>query len=186
MGRKTEKGAGLCYAEALPLLFGEKEKVTDGIESFQVDHTRLLPGIYVSRVDRVGNETVTTYDVRMKAPNREAPLSTAATHTIEHIGATFLRLETDAPVIYFGPMGCRTGFYLVIHGEPYPLEMVELIRGLFHRVLSAESIPGATEVECGNAADHDLQGAKEEAAHFLDTTLDRIHSANDPRLNYPK
>lgn len=157
----------------------------DRIESFQVDHTKLLPGIYVSRVDHLEGKALTTYDLRMKRPNIDRPLSTAAAHTIEHLGATFLRNHSDAPVIYFGPMGCRTGFYLILAGEPDLLWTLALAEEMMDFILQAEEIPGNSEAECGNAADHDLTGAKEEAKRYLEF-LGEIESETDTRLHYPK
>ena len=157
----------------------------DRIESFQIDHTKLLPGIYVSRVDHLESKALTTYDLRMKRPNIDHPLSTAEAHTIEHLGATFIRKHSDAPVIYFGPMGCRTGFYLILVGEPDLLWTLALAEEMMDFILHAEEIPGSSEAECGNAADHDLAGAKEEAKAYLDM-LTTIVSESDERLHYPE
>ena len=155
------------------------------IESFQVDHRKLLPGLYVSRVDSFGSQALTTYDLRMKRPNTDRPLTTAAVHTIEHLGATFLRLRTDAPVVYFGPMGCRTGFYLVLAGDPDLLWTLALVEEMMESILDAETVPGASGAECGNAADHDLAGAKEEAEAYLEA-LSQVKDKNDSCLHYPK
>ena len=157
----------------------------DRIESFNVDHTRLIPGVYVSRVDHAGEHTVTTYDLRMKRPNVDPPLKTGVLHTTEHLGATFLRKHTDAPVIYFGPMGCRTGFYLILAGEPDILWTLSLVEEMMRFIADAETVPGATEVECGNASDHDLAGARAEAERYLEF-LSEIESETDRRLHYPK
>ena len=157
----------------------------DSIESFQVDHTRLLPGVYISRQDFIRTPMVTTYDIRMRRPNVEEPLSTAVIHTIEHIGAVFLRNYSCLDVIYFGPMGCRTGFYLVVDGHPDSETLLATLQDLFSCVLLAEDIPGATEKECGNAADHDLEGAKRVAREYLDGVLNQIRDEVDTRMQYP-
>lgn len=162
-----------------------KRMNTDRIESFQVDHTRLLPGVYVSRVDHPDGTTITTYDLRMKGPNVDPPLTTGAIHSIEHLGATFLRKHTDAPVIYFGPMGCRTGLYLILASEPDVLSALALVEEMMTFIADADTVPGATEAECGNASDHDLVGAKAEAKRYLEV-LGEIESEADERLHYPK
>lgn len=157
------------------------------IESFRVDHTKLGPGCYVSRKDSFNGQPVTTYDIRMKRPNREEPLSTAAIHTIEHLGAVFLRKWTDAPVVYFGPMGCRTGFYLVLAEEPDVFRAVKLVKQLFDFVLMHEGpIPGASEEECGNASDHDLAGAKAAATEYLWSIPRTPEEPTDFGMEYPK
>ena len=158
---------------------------TKSIESFQIDHTRLLPGVYVSRVDHAGEAPVTTYDIRMKRPNLDFPLSTGAAHTIEHLGATYLRRHTDASVIYFGPMGCRTGFYLILSGQPDLLKTLSLVEQMMIFIAKADAVPGATKEECGNARDHDLIGARAEAIRYLEE-LDQISSEADARLHYPE
>ena len=158
----------------------------DSIESFQVDHTRLLPGLYISRQDFINTPTVTTYDIRMRRPNVEKPLSTAVMHTIEHIGAVFLRRYSCLDVIYFGPMGCRTGFYLVVAGHPDDETLLTTMQDLFSFVLMATEVPGATVEECGNAADHDLEGAKHAAREYLDDVLNQIRDEIDSRMKYPE
>lgn len=134
------------------------------IASFRVDHNKLLPGIYISRVDG----DIITYDIRMRKPNVPPYLSNPALHTIEHLFATFARnSEQKEHVIYFGPMGCRTGFYLLLRNLE-PAEAIRLIVGTFRRIASyAGPIPGATASECGNYREHDLQGAVREAKEFL-------------------
>lgn len=156
------------------------------IESFQVDHNLLLKGVYVSRKDKVGSETVTTFDIRMKEPNREPVLKVPAIHTIEHLGATFLRSHGTLAnqVIYFGPMGCRTGFYLIMGGEWTSEKVLPLIREMFDFVSSYNGeIPGASPVECGNYSEQDLAGAKEESGLFLKAVLENPSAEN---LNYPQ
>ena len=153
------------------------------IASFTVDHIRLRPGVYVSRRDRVGKEVVTTFDLRMTSPNDEPVMNTAEVHTIEHLGATFLRNHPDwkERVIYFGPMGCRTGFYLLLAGEwssrdILPL-MVELYR--FIRDFRGE-VPGASPRDCGNYLDMNLGMANYLAERYL-AVLENI---TDDRLVY--
>ena len=155
------------------------------IASFTVDHIRLRPGVYVSRRARVGKEVVTTFDLRMTSPNDEPVMNTAEVHTIEHLGATFLRNHPDwkERVIYFGPMGCRTGFYLLLAGEwssrdILPL-MVELYR--FIRDFRGE-VPGASPRDCGNYLDMNLGMANYLAERYL-AVLENI---TDDRLVYPE
>jgi S-ribosylhomocysteine lyase len=134
------------------------------IASFQVDHRKMGPGMYVSRTDG----DIVTYDVRMKKPNAEAVLENGALHTIEHLFATYARSsELSGQVVYVGPMGCRTGFYLLVRDMPRG-EAIELARKSFAFIAAYEGpIPGASLPECGNWKDHDLPGAKEEAAKYL-------------------
>ena len=151
------------------------------IASFTINHLKLLPGVYVSRKDAVGSETLTTFDLRMTAPNREPVMNTAEVHTIEHLGATFLRNheEWKDKTVYFGPMGCRTGFYLLTRGLT-PAQALELTVESFRFMAAFEgAVPGASEVECGNYRDMDLPAAKAEAAAMLPVlealTADRLH-----------
>jgi S-ribosylhomocysteine lyase len=134
------------------------------IASFTVDHNTLKKGIYISRIDG----DITTYDIRMKLPNMGDYLENKALHTLEHLIATFLRSgEKENEIIYFGPMGCRTGFYLLVRNIE-PKDVIELIKSAFK--FSADfsgTIPGTTAIECGNYLDHDLSGAKQEANEFL-------------------
>ncbi len=141
------------------------------IKSFTVDHMTLLPGVYVSREDMAGEFPVTTYDIRITRPNFEPVMGTGEIHTIEHLGATYLRNRGDVKnrVIYWGPMGCRTGFYLILAGEPCLDEVKALMRDVFRFTADFEGdIPGATPVECGNYSDMDLDGAKSRALKYLD------------------
>ena len=152
------------------------------IASFQVDHTRLVPGIYVSRTDVLGAETATTFDLRMKKPNTEKAITPAAMHSIEHVVATFLRNDPGWKdrIIYFGPMGCLTGCYLILKGSPTPQEILPLILNAFRHAAAFEGeVPGATPVNCGNAALHDPAGAREEAAAYV-----KILEEN-PVFDYP-
>lgn len=155
------------------------------IASFTVNHIDLLPGIYVSRIDTIGSEVLTTYDLRFKRPNLEPVMNTAEIHTIEHIAATFLR---NHPVfadetIYFGPMGCRTGFYLILKGERTSKDIVPLITELFQFVADFEGeVPGASPRDCGNYLDMNLPMAKYEAKKYVENVLLHISDAN---LNYP-
>ena len=153
----------------------------DKITSFTINHLKLLPGIYVSRKDTVGGHTVTTFDLRMTRPNYEPVINTAEIHTIEHLGATFLRnhAEYSSRVLYFGPMGCRTGFYLLTRGLT-PAEALSLTVESFRFMAAFEGdVPGASEVECGNYRDMDLPAAKAEAAAMLPLlealTADELH-----------
>ena len=141
------------------------------IASFQVDHTRIAPGIYVSRVDAVGGDFATTFDVRMKRPNVEPAVHPNALHTIEHIVATYLRSDPEWKdrIVYWGPMGCLTGNYLVVKGRPSPEEICPLVVAAFEHMRDYEGeVPGATAKGCGNYAMHDLAIAKWEAARFVE------------------
>ena len=155
------------------------------IKSFTVDHKRLLPGVYVSRKDSTGHDVVTTFDIRTKLPNREPVMNTAEIHTIEHLAATFLRNHETAAdqTIYFGPMGCRTGFYLILKGDLKSEEIVDLVKETFEFVANYEGdVPGASARDCGNYLDMNLPMAKYEAKAFLENTLNQITEAN---LVYP-
>ena len=138
------------------------------IPSFSVDHRAIVPGIFVSRVDQVGGDMVTTYDVRLKRPNIEPAIDVAAMHSLEHIIATFLRNDPDwkDEIIYWGPMGCLTGFYLILKGNRPPRAVYELLLSAFRSVETAESVPGAAAKNCGNYLMHNLPMAKWYAAEF--------------------
>lgn len=158
------------------------EKIT----SFTIDHIRLLPGLYVSRVDRAGGEAITTFDIRMTRPNLEPVMDTAAVHAIEHLGATYLRNDPEwkARVLYFGPMGCRTGFYLLLAGELEPEAILGLIEGMFRFISAFEGeIPGASARDCGNYLDMNLAMAKYHADKYLREVL--AHPAPE-QLRYPQ
>ena len=156
------------------------------IPSFTIDHERLLRGIYVSRKDQVGGETVTTFDIRMKEPNREPVLHNGAIHTIEHLAATYLRNDAEWKdrIIYWGPMGCLTGNYLVIRGDYESRDILDLMRRTFRFVADYEGeIPGAAPRDCGNWLLHDLPMARLEASRYVEEVLDH---ATDENLHYPE
>lgn len=134
----------------------------DRIASFSIDHTRLMPGLYVSRTDRRDGVAVTTFDLRFTAPNREPVMDMPAVHTIEHIGATFLRNGTRRDdIVYFGPMGCRTGFYLLMFGSLSSEDVLPLVKEMCRFILDFEGdIPGARPEECGNWSEQNLSMAK--------------------------
>jgi S-ribosylhomocysteine lyase len=157
------------------------------IASFTVNHEDLEPGVYVSRVDRVGaaGEPVTTFDLRLTCPNDEPVMGTAEVHTIEHLAATFLRNDPEwaGRVVYFGPMGCRTGFYLILAGELSSRDVVGLVTRCFEFVRDFEGdIPGAAPRDCGNWRDQNLDFAHWYARRYLDETL---YCIDDAHLNYP-
>lgn len=144
------------------------------IPSFTIDHNRLQRGVYVSRTDLLGAETITTFDIRMKAPNREAPMSLAALHTIEHLAATYLRNHPQwgSKIVYWGPMGCLTGNYLLLHGTFTPQDVLPVLQETFRFVANySGEIPGATASDCGNYRLHNLDEAKKEADIFLNQVL---------------
>ena len=152
------------------------------IASFTVNHLDLLPGLYVSRRDAQSGVTVTTFDLRLTAPNREPVMDTPAIHTIEHLGATYLRnsaRKTD--IVYFGPMGCRTGFYLLMFGAPESADVLPLVRDMCAFILNFEGdIPGAKPEECGNYSEQNLQMAK----YYIRRYLRDLNET--PRLAYPE
>ena len=155
------------------------------IPSFTIDHERLLRGIYVSRKDQIGTETVTTFDIRMKEPNREPALHIGALHTIEPLAATYLRNDPEwrDRIVYWGPMGCLTGNYLLLRGDLASEDIVELMRRTFRFIADFEDeIPGAAPRDCGNYLLHDLPMARYEARRFLNEVLDCIGPDN---LHYP-
>ena len=155
------------------------------IPSFTIDHERLLRGIYVSRKDQIGTETITTFDIRMKEPNREPALHIGALHTIEHLAATYLRNDPEwrDRIVYWGPMGCLTGNYLLLRGDLASEDIVELMRRTFRFIAAFEDeIPGAAPRDCGNYLLHDLPMARYEARRFLNEVLDCIGPDN---LHYP-
>ena len=157
------------------------EKIT----SFTIDHLRLQTGLYVSRVDCAGQEKITTFDIRMTRPNAEPVMDTAAVHAIEHLGATYLRNEPQWKdrVLYFGPMGCRTGFYLLLAGSYESRDVLPLVDGMFRFIAAYEGeIPGASAKDCGNHLDMNLPMARYHADKYIREVLD--HPAQD-RLIYP-
>ena len=158
------------------------EKIT----SFTIDHLRLLPGVYVSRKDMVGDRVVTTFDIRMTRPNFEPVINTAELHAIEHLGATFLRnhKEWGEDILYFGPMGCRTGFYLLLNGDYESKDIVSLLKEMFTFIKDFEGeVPGACAKDCGNYLDINLPMAKYVAAKYLNEVLKDI---KEDRLVYPE
>lgn len=157
------------------------EKIT----SFTIDHLRLLPGVYVSRKDYAGDTVITTFDIRMTRPNFEPVMNTAEVHTIEHLGATFLRNhpEFQEKVLYFGPMGCRTGFYLLLTGDYESKDIVSLMTEMFAFIRDYEGeVPGAAARDCGNYLDMNLPMAKFLAGKYLKEVLEQI---TVERLIYP-
>lgn len=152
------------------------------IASFTVDHNKLLPGLYLSRVDRNGGAAVSTFDLRFTAPNREPVMDTPAIHTIEHLGATYLRnCKHKSEIVYFGPMGCRTGFYLVVFGEVTPDSVLPLIEDTCRFIIDFEGeIPGAKPEECGNYSEQNLNMAKFYTKKYLQELTE------NKRLQYPE
>lgn len=158
------------------------EKIT----SFTINHLKLLPGIYVSRKDKAGDCVITTFDLRMTRPNFEPVINTAELHTLEHLGATFLRNHETygSRVMYFGPMGCRTGFYLLLSGDYKSRDIVPLVTELFEFIRDFEGeVPGAAARDCGNYLDLNLGMAKYLAGKFLDSVL---YGIDDAHLIYPE
>ena len=157
------------------------EKIT----SFTIDHIKLQPGLYVSRKDRVGAETVTTFDLRMTNPNEEPVMNTAEVHTIEHLGATYLRNDQQWKdrVLYFGPMGCRTGFYLLLSGDYESKEIVPLILNCFRFIRDFRGeVPGACARDCGNYLDMNLPMAN----YWGERYAALLENIDDSRLVYPE
>ena len=158
------------------------EKIT----SFTINHLKLLPGVYVSRKDPAGGAVITTFDLRMTRPNCEPVMNTAEMHAIEHLGATFLRNHPvyGDKVIYFGPMGCRTGFYLLLCGDFESVDIVPLLTEMLEFIRDYEGeIPGASPRDCGNYLDMNLPMAKYLARKYLDEVLCDI---SEERLTYPE
>ena len=151
------------------------------IASFTIDHIKLQPGIYVSRKDQIGQEVVTTFDLRMTSPNEEPVMNTAEVHTIEHLGATYLRNKEEIrdKVIYFGPMGCRTGFYLLLAGDYASKDIVALVTEMFEFIRDYRGeVPGASPKDCGNYLDMNLGMANYLANRYLENTLYHIDAAH--------
>lgn len=156
------------------------------IQSFSVDHTRIVPGIFTSRVDYLDKYPITTYDIRLKKPNREPVVDVAAMHSLEHIIATSLRNDPDCKdeVIYWGPMGCLTGFYLILKGNRTPQELYEMVLAKFKSVDDIQKVPGTTPKNCGHYRMHDLEMARwyaREFANYLETNAE-----NSDIFEYPK
>lgn len=155
------------------------------IASFTINHLKLLPGLYVSRKDIFGDTVITTFDIRLTRPNFEPVMGTGEIHAIEHLGATYLRNHEKYAdkVVYFGPMGCRTGFYLLLGGDWQSRDILPLITEMFEFIRDySGAIPGATPAGCGNYSDMNLEKAKYYSRRFLDEVLYRI---DDSRLIYP-
>lgn len=156
------------------------------IASFTIDHIKLKPGVYVSRKDTVGTEVITTFDLRMTSPNEEPVMNTAEMHTIEHLAATYLRNHDDYKnlTIYFGPMGCRTGFYLLLAGDYESKDIVPLMISMFEFIRDFnDEVPGASAKDCGNYLDMNLSMANYLAKKYLDEVL---YNIDDSRLVYPE
>ncbi len=156
------------------------------IASFTINHIKLQPGIYVSRKDTVGSEVITTFDLRMTSPNDEPVMNTAEMHTIEHLAATFLRNHPQYKdkTIYFGPMGCRTGFYLLLAGDYTSRDIVPLMIQLYEFIRDfKDEVPGASPMDCGNYLDMNLPMANYLAKKYLDEVL---YQVDDSRLIYPQ
>ena len=155
------------------------------IASFTIDHIKLQPGVYVSRKDHIGAEVITTFDLRMTSPNEEPVMNTAEMHTIEHLGATFLRNHPvyKEKTIYFGPMGCRTGFYLLLAGDLSSADIVPLMVEMFEFIKDFnDEIPGASPKDCGNYLDQNLPMANYLAKRYLENVL---YNIKEDRLVYP-
>lgn len=156
------------------------------IASFTVDHLRLVPGVYVSRIDQAGGNPITTFDLRMTSPNDEPVMNTAEVHTIEHLAATFLRnhAEYADKTIYFGPMGCRTGFYVIFAGDLESEDIIDVLREAADFVLDYEGeIPGYSPRDCGNYLDNNLTLAKIYMKKYKEEVLD---NPVPERLHYPQ
>lgn len=156
------------------------------IASFTINHLLLEPGIYVSRKDHIENHVITTFDLRMTAPNREPVMNTAEMHAIEHLGATFLRNDPTYKdkVLYFGPMGCRTGFYLLLAGDYSSQDIVHLITSMYEFIRDfTGEVPGASAKDCGNYQDMNASMAKWLASRYLDNVL---YNIDEKHLIYPQ
>lgn len=156
------------------------------IASFTVNHLTLIPGLYVSRIDKVNDSFVTTFDIRVTRPNTEPVMDNPGIHAVEHLGATFLRNHKDWKdlVIYFGPMGCRTGFYMILSGKYQSLDVIDLVKEMFEFIINYEGIiPGASAIECGNYLDLNLSMAKFYARKYKMEVLDDF---TEEKYNYSK
>lgn len=155
------------------------------LESFNVNHLKLLTGIYVSQKDHIDNITLTTFDIRLTRPNVEPVMDVDAIHTIEHLGAIYIRNHPywQDKIIYWGPMGCRTGFYLIMVGDLSSYDIYDLMKETFDYIINFDGeVPGATDIECGNYQEHNLEKAKVYANKFIAEVL---MEKKDERLNYP-
>jgi S-ribosylhomocysteine lyase len=185
--KKQVKANSLAFLHGLKYdkNISKKEKIMEKITSFTIDHIRQQPGVYVSRKDHIGQETITTFDLRFTSPNEEPVMNTAEVHTIEHLAATFLRNEPNWKdrVIYFGPMGCRTGFYLILAGDLQSDDIVPLLKDCFG--FAAEfsgEIPGASAKDCGNYMDMNLPMAN----HWAKRYLELLNNITPNRMIYPQ
>ena len=154
------------------------------IASFTVNHLSLIPGLYVSRIDKVNDSFVTTFDIRITRPNTEPVMDNPGIHALEHLGATFLRNHPvwKDLIIYFGPMGCRTGFYMILSGKYNPQDVYNLVNEMFNFIINYEGvIPGASPIECGNYLDLNLDMAKFYARKYKETVLDDF---TEEKYNY--
>jgi S-ribosylhomocysteine lyase len=158
----------------------------DLIPSFSVDHTKIVPGIFTSRVDQMDDHRITTYDIRVTKPNIEPAVDVAAMHSLEHLIATYLRNDPDwkNEIIYWGPMGCLTGFYLILKGNRKPEEIYDLILHAFQSVADADAVPGTSPKNCGNCLMHNLPMAKWYAQKFADYLT--AHKNRPEIFTYPK
>ncbi len=162
-----------------------KDRNLKKIASFTIDHLKLQPGIYVSRKDTVGTEVITTFDLRMTSPNEEPVMNTAEMHAMEHLGATYLRNHPQwkERVIYFGPMGCRTGFYLLLAGDWESADILPLVKGMYEFIRDYRGeVPGASAKDCGNYLDMNLPMANFLAKRYLEVLTD----ITADRLTYPE
>ncbi len=156
------------------------------IASFTVNHLTLIPGLYVSRIDKVNDSFVTTFDIRITKPNIEPVMDNPGIHAVEHLGATFLRNHKvwKDLVIYFGPMGCRTGFYMILSGEYKSLDVIDLVNEMFEFIINYEgNIPGASAIECGNYLDLNLSIAKFYARKYK---MEVLNDFTEEKYNYSK
>ena len=156
------------------------------IASFGVNHEKMSRGIFVSRIDTIGDNYITTFDIRIKLPNREPVLNISEMHTMEHLGATYLRNHKvwSDKVIYWGPMGCRTGFYIILKGKLKSNDIVDLMKETFAFMSEYNGgIPGSTAIECGNYLDQNLPMANYESQKYLENTLTNL---NEENLKYPE
>ena len=169
----------------LPGSIARKGKSMELIKSFSVDHMHMVPGIYTSRTDTLGAETVTTYDIRLKRPNREPVMDVGAMHSLEHLIATYLRNDPDwkDDVIYWGPMGCLTGFYLILKGSRAPQELYGLMLAAFRAVEDAREVPGTAPENCGHYLMHNLAMAKWYAREFVSYL--EANTGNSDIFEYP-
>ena len=168
------------------MLFQNKEIKMEKIASFTIDHNKLQPGVYVSRKDHIGSEVITTFDLRMTSPNEEPVMNTAEMHTIEHLAATYLRNHPDYKdlTVYFGPMGCRTGFYLLLAGDHESKDIIPLMISMYEFIRDfKDEVPGASPKDCGNYLDMNLNMANYLAKKYLDEVL---YNIKEDRLVYPE